>query len=73
MANVLYEDQEINTCKNCSYWDDGVCNMPKWLDGADTVDTGRAALIAQAHDDSGLFVHLVTSPTFGCIAHTKDS
>jgi len=46
---------------------DGECNAAVWLEKNKKVAKDGLAIIADAHDDSGLYAKLITGPEFGCI------
>ena len=66
-----------NLCKNCKYWEHyntmynkswSACGRIPFIqiDSGEKVKEGEAGIYADATDDSGLDVHLVTDADFGC-------
>ena len=57
----------MRTCKNCKYWDDGICDYVGWMETDSQVPDDDMGIDADAHDDSGMYVYLKTGPNFGCL------
>ena len=54
-------------CKNCRWWDsDGECNKVEWEEKGKPAPKMFQMNIRVA-DDTGLDVHLMTGPDFGCV------
>lgn len=56
------------TCKDCRFWEDGVCDMVDTCGVAAKPET-LFQIEAWADDDSNLGAKLRTGPDFGCIHH----
>jgi hypothetical protein len=67
----------MNTCDTCKFWFATVMNPKDGTADCDMVDTiqrDKASMVeidVQVHDDSGLWVKLMTGPKFGCVHHQK--
>jgi hypothetical protein len=54
-------------CKNCRFWDDGVCDGGDWEENP-LRDNSRLFFIdVTVADDHNLNVKLKTGPEFGCV------
>lgn len=72
-ARQQAEQKAEQTCKNCRWWrlepeGDGHrhCDFIDTIEGERVASTTGCALIATAHDDSGLCAYLRTAPNFSC-------
>lgn len=64
-------------CKNCKWWDDGICealqsnyivNTKSLYDKQyQTEDKTGFNIFADAADDTGLNAFMITGPEFGCV------
>lgn len=59
--------QANRVCKNCRYWvADGNCDFIDTIQGERVANTTGCQIIAEVHDDSGLYTVLKTAPNFSC-------
>ena len=57
----------MNHCKDCKYWEDGVCSRPNWLERGEDAPTDEMGVFLHAYDDQGVGFVFRTGPLFGCV------
>lgn len=67
VARLLDTRQAGSVCSNCEHWtSDRYCDFIDTIQGERVADTTGCQIIAEVHDDSGLYTNLKTGPGYSC-------